>query len=128
VCQRPAHTITLSIELFEQLRDLRVINRAAVGIGKQILLADICDIGTVVILGQQVIEWLFTARTDVFWDGFVPLFAICKDRIDIEDHTAKIEHPVANHIANPKARLDVSRGLDRAASLAGKEHSSVHSG
>lgn len=104
-----------------------MINRSAACIGKQVLLADIGDVGTVVILSQQVIKWLLAAWADVLRDSLVPFFAIGKDRINIEDHTAKIEHPVAHNIANPEARLDVTRGLDGASSLAGKEHSSIHS-
>ena len=80
-----------------------MVHRAIVGIGQQILLADIGYIAAVRIFGEQVIEGLVLMRAHSLWNGFVPFFAIGKDRIDIEHHAAEIEHAVAHNVADRKA-------------------------
>ena len=106
MCKRATHPVAAVLELFEQLRDGRMIDRATFGISHEISLADIGHVGGFLVLGEQVVEWLVARRADVLGDGFVPFFAIGEDRIDIEDHTAEIEESVANNLANaePAAR------------------------
>ena len=89
-----------------------VIDRAGAGIADQVLLADICDVGIVVALGQQVIKRLIPVRANIFGNGIVPFLAIGENRIDIEDHTAKIEQAMAHDIANGEACASAARCLD----------------
>ncbi len=49
-----------------------------------------------------------------------------EDRIDIENHPAKLEQAVAHHIANAEAGEGLARGDDRASGLTRKELSAFH--
>ena len=117
MCQTAAQAIASGAELFEQLIHLRVIDRFAFGIGKQVLLADVGDVGTVLVLGQQVIERLVPIRPLAFGYLFVPFFGIGIDRVNIEDDTAKIEIAMFDDIpdgkesARPAGRIDATAGL-----------------
>ncbi len=90
---------------FEHLFNGRMIDRPGFRIAQQILLTDIGDVAVLVILGEEVIEGLFTRGAQFGRDRFVPFFAVGKDRVDIENHPAKIEEFVADDIANGKARF-----------------------
>lgn len=80
-----------------------MFNWPAIGIRQKVLLAHIGDVRAVVALCQQVVEWLILMRSDIFRDCLVPFLAIGEDGIDIKDHTAKIEHAMANNITNSKS-------------------------
>lgn len=94
-----------------------MIDRPGFTICQQVLLADISDITGIAIFGEQMIERLFAVRTHFSGDRIVPLFAVGKDRIDIEHYAPKIEHPVAHNIADAKARAVFPRGVDVLARL-----------
>ena len=104
-------------ELVEQFGQSRMVHRATLAIGQQVLLADIGDIAGFAVLGEQVVERLFAVRADFLGDGFVPFLAIGEDRVDIKHHAAEIEHAVTHDIADAKARLCAQRGIDLAFGL-----------
>lgn len=101
--QRTAHPVASIFEAIEQLWHGRMINRSAFAVSNKILLTDIGNVARVVILSEQVIEWLIAMRPDLFRDRFVPFLAVSEDWIDIEYYTAKIEHSVPNDIADSKS-------------------------
>ena len=103
-----------------------MIHRPAFAILGQVLLADIGDVARIPILGEQVIERLFAVRANFFRDRFVPFLAVGEDRVDIEHHSAKIEDPVAHHIADPEPGPGKPRRIDIAASLGREERGAIH--
>jgi hypothetical protein len=126
VGQRSSHLVTPILEAVEQLADCGVINRPALRIGDQIALADIGDVGRILVLGQQVVKRLIAARANVLGDRLVPFVRIGEDRVNIEHHPAKGEKAVANHIANAEAGTGLARRDDRASGLARKELCTFH--
>ena len=94
-----------------------MIDRTAIAVSQQVLLADIGDVATVTVLREQVIKGLLAMGAHFLGDRFVPFLAIGEDRIDIEHHAAKIEHAMPHDIANPEARLGALGGIDSFASL-----------
>lgn len=80
-----------------------MVHRSRLTINDQILLANISHIARFFVLSEQVIEGLIAVRSNFFGDRFVPFFAVCKDRVDIKDHTAKVEQAVAHNITNAKS-------------------------
>lgn len=97
-------TVTAMFHFFEQAVDLRMIDRSAVAVRHQILLADIGNIGRIVIFGEQMVKRLLLGRADRFRDRFIPFFAIGKDGVNIEHNAAEIEQTMAHHIARRKDR------------------------
>jgi len=77
-----------------------MIDRPARVIHQQILLADISNIGGIVILREQMVERLILARARVCRNLLIPFFAVGKNRINIEDHAAEQIQPVAHDIAD----------------------------
>ena len=55
--------------------DGRMVDRLAVVVGQQILLADISDVGAFRILGEQMVEGLVLGRADVLGDRLIPFLA-----------------------------------------------------
>lgn len=94
-----------------------MVDRPSIGVGDEIALADIRNVTFILVFGEKVIKGLVAARADIFRDGFPPFFAVCKDRIDIEDHAAEIEHPVADDIADTKSCAGLARRNDCAPCL-----------
>ena len=85
-------------------------DRFAAVVGQQILLADIGDIAAVGIFREQMIKRLVFRRLQILRNRVIPFVAIGENRVDIIDHAAKIEYPMADDIANGKARIeDVGR-------------------
>ena len=82
-----------------------MVDRLVGIVGDQILLADIGDVARFHILGEQMVERLVLARPDILRDRLIPFRAVGEDRIDIEDHAAKIEYAVAHDIADREARM-----------------------
>src|SRR5258705_7537448 len=99
----PPQAIAAVFQALEQIADRRMVDWLFGLVADQILLADIGDVRALRILGEQVIEWLVLARAQALGNRFVPSLAVGEDRIDIEDHAAEIEHPVAHDIANGEA-------------------------
>lgn len=93
----------------------------------QIALADIGEVALILILREEMIEWLIARRANILGNGFIPFFAIGKDRVDIEDDSSKIEHAVPDNVANTKAGSGLAWRVDRAACLIGEELRSFHS-
>jgi iron complex outermembrane recepter protein len=89
---------------FKDLADGRVADGFVRIVGKQVLLADIGDIGRFVVLGEQMVERLVLVRPDRFGDGLPPFLGVVEFRIDIEDHAAERKHPVPDHVADAEAR------------------------
>ena len=104
-----------------------MVDRTAVRVCEQVLLAHICDVGGILILSQQVIKWLVAVRAHLLRDRLVPFFAIGKDRVDIEDYAAKIEQPMPHYVTDSETRFYMTGGGDRSTRLAGKELSAIHS-
>src|SRR4029079_12757065 len=93
----------LRIEAFEEFPDLGMTDRLTGFIIEQVLLGNISDIFGIVVLGEQMVERLVLARTDVFGDRQPPFFGVVEDGIDIKDHAAKREEPMLDHL--PDAEL-----------------------
>jgi len=115
--QAAAQAIAPAAKILEQLRDLRMVDRFAILVHQQVLLADIGDVGTVIILGQQMIEWLIAPWPLPFGDLFIPFVRIGIDRIDIKHDAAKIMAAVLYDITNRKASARTARGIDETACL-----------
>ena len=120
------HPVAPGLELLEILVHVRVRNRARDRIADQVLLADIGNVVAVLALGEQVVERLVAIGPDVFWDRLVPSVAIGEDGVDIEDHAAKIGHPVFHHIANGEAAFHAAGDIDGATGLGGEILCSFH--
>ena len=121
-----AHAIATVFELFEILVHIGMRNRPRDRIRHQVLLTDIGDVIAVIAFCEEMVEGLVAIGANVFGNGFVPFVAIGKHRIDIEDHAAKIEHAVFNHIADGEAAFYTTRNVDRASSLGGKVLCAIH--
>ena len=93
----------LGIEAFEEFPDLRMANRLAGAVIEQVLLGNIGDIFGFFILGEEMIERLVLAWADVLGDREPPFLGVVEDRVDVEDHAAKREKPVLDHL--PDAEL-----------------------
>jgi hypothetical protein len=79
-----------------------MMDRLTLDVGEQILLADISDVGGFRILGEEVVEGLVLGRPNILGDRLVPFLAIGEDRVDVENHAAKIEKTVPNQLADRK--------------------------
>ena len=66
----------------------------------QILFGDISDIMSALIFGEQMVIGLILGRANLFGDGFVPVFGIGENRVDIEHNAAKIKQAVADNLAD----------------------------
>ena len=71
----------------------------------EILLADVGDVALLGILGEQMVEGLVLGRADRLGDRLIPFVAVGEVRIDVEDHAAKIEQPMAHDFADAEAGL-----------------------
>ena len=102
-------------ERFEQVRHRRVLHRFGGAVRHQILLADISDVARFRILREQVVKGLLLGWPHFLRDCLIPLLAIGEDWIDVEDHAAKVEQAVADHVADREAGVDDRRrfGLAR---------------
>jgi hypothetical protein len=109
-------------EVHEYPGNCRMFDRPILFVGHQILLTDISNIAVVRIFREQMIERLILARSNLGWNRIVPFLAIGKDRIDIEDHTAKFKHSVAHHIADAKTRARNRRRSNRARAVQSVEY------
>ena len=114
------------IKLLEQLFDRGVIHRAAFAVTLQVLLADIGDIRAFAIFGEQVIIGLLTLGPDFVRDRFEPFLAVGEDRIDIENHPAKVVDAVLDDIADGEARLVAQRCIDQPTGLGREEAGAFH--
>ena len=84
----------------EILEDGGMFHRAAVFIRQQVLLGDISDIGRLGILGIEMLERLILRRSHFRRYRIPPFLGIREFGIDVEDHTAKREYPVAHDLAD----------------------------
>ena len=74
-------------------------------ITNEILLAYISDVAAFVVLGEEMIKGLILGGPKILGDRFIPFFAVCEDRIDVEDDAAKLEQPVPHHLAYGEAGM-----------------------
>src|SRR5690606_8723361 len=91
-----------------------------------VLLADISDVGRILVLGQEVVERLVAGGAQLLGDRLVPFFTVGKDRIDVEHYAAEVEQLVLDDVADREARFRVARGFDPAARLSGIELRTLH--
>ena len=96
--------IAVGVGAIEHGRKRRMIDRLIAFIGDQVLLADVGDVAALGIFGEQMVEGLVPGRTDFFGNRFVPFVAVGEDRVDVEDHAAKVEQAVSNDVADPETR------------------------
>ena len=121
-----AHPVAAVFELFEILVHIGMRDRPGQRIAHQVLLADVGDVIALVAFGEQVVERLVAIGPDVLGDRLIPVLAIREDRIDVEDHAAKVERLVSDHVADGEAREDAARRLESAAGLCGEKRCPVH--
>ena len=81
-----------------------MVQRRSITVVEQVLFRDIGDVLAVRILGEQVVEGLVLARAHLGWDRLVPFLGVVELGIDVEDHAAEREQPVAHHLADPELR------------------------
>ena len=97
-------------------------------VAEQVLLADIGDVARFRILGEQVVIGLVLGRTQVLRYRLVPFLAVGEDRIDVEDHAAEIEQPVAYDLANREAGGRDRRRLRIGQDVFATRHATICSG
>jgi hypothetical protein len=98
----PPEKIAAILEGSEDAGQCRMIDRSALVVGFEILLADISDVARFPVLREEVVEGLVLSRADFLGDRIVPFFGVRKDGIDVEDHAAEIENAVADHVPDRK--------------------------
>ena len=86
-----------------------MIERLVGAVELEITLAHIGDVARFRILREEVVEGLILARPHLGGDRLIPLVTVGEHRIDIEDHTAKGEQPMANDIADGETRVQDRR-------------------
>src|SRR5690606_28458439 len=79
---------------------LGMTDRFAGTVVEKVLLRHIGDVFRLVVLGQQVIEWLVLRRPDFGRDRLVPFVGVGEFGIDVEDDAPEREQPMADHLAN----------------------------
>lgn len=124
--QRPAHSIAAVFELFKELRNSRVINRSTIAVRNQIALADISDVARFFILREKMIEWLIARGADFFRNRLVPLFAVRKDWVDVEDDASEVKMLVTDNFTDAKPAAGLARRVNGPSRLTGKEVSAFH--
>jgi integrase len=102
---RPVSSVFVLLENFGHVR---MADRRARGIDKKILFRHIGDVFGLRIFGEQMIERLVLARTDLRRDCLPPLLGVVEHRIDIEDHA-----PQARRAEVDIRREFLSRWADR---------------
>ena len=88
------------IGLIEQKLDLRVIDRFAGLIGREVLLGHVSHVMAVLVLSEQMVERLFPVGTDRLGDRGQPFLRVGEFRIDVEDHAPERKDPVPDHLAD----------------------------
>jgi hypothetical protein len=97
----------------EYARNGRMIDRLVAFVMQQVLLADIGDIAALRIFGEQVIKGLVLMGANILRNRLISVVAVRKNRVDIENHTAKIEHAMLDDIADRKACMRHGRCVFR---------------
>src|SRR6185437_575838 len=96
-----AQHVVVAGETLEHHIDHRMLDRAVLGVGEQVLLGDISLVGAALgILRQEMIEGLLLRRPAIRRDRLIPLLGIVKHRIDIEDDAAKGIKPVPDNLSD----------------------------
>ena len=95
-------TVLLCVEAFEIFMDLGMAHRRSRHINEQILLGHISHIFRVIILGEQMIERLVTARAGIFRNRTPPFLGVAENRINIEDYATERKQPVLYDLADLK--------------------------
>jgi hypothetical protein len=84
-----AQRIAQAVEILEDLLKLGMVHRAGFAVFQQVLLADIGDIGPILILGEEVVIGLLAPGAQILGDRFVPFLAVGEDGVDVEDDPRK---------------------------------------
>jgi hypothetical protein len=109
------HTVTVPIKAITQLAKhllyLRMFDGLVGRVRKEILLRHVSDVVTVGIFGEEMIEGLVLAWTQLFRNGLVPVFRVGEFRIDVEDDAPKGEDPVLHHLADAILGESVRHGV-----------------
>jgi hypothetical protein len=124
--QGTTHPVPTIFEIAEQFRHAGMFHRAALCIAQQVLLANISYVGRFLVFGEEVVIRLFTLRSNVFRDRFVPFLAIGENWVDIENHPAEIECTVAHDIADVEAGISMARHINGASGGLRKELDTFH--
>ena len=110
--------IAFAVERVEQRPDGGMVDRVALVVGDEVLLADVGDVARLGILGHQMVEGLVLRRAHMLGDRVIPFVAVREFGIDVEDHPAKIEqampHDVADSVAGGGKRSDQGNGSGHA--------------
>src|SRR5690606_13974754 len=92
----------LLVETFEHFLYLRMANRLTAFVPQQILFGDIGNVLGVLVLGEQMIEGLILAGTNVLRYRQPPFLAVGESRIDVENYPPKGKETVSNHFTDLK--------------------------
>ena len=93
----------LAVLAVEHAGDRWVLDGLVAIVRKQVLLTDISDVAALRILGEQMVERLVLGGPQRLGNGLVPLVAVGEDRVDVEDHAAKVEQAMPDDFANGEA-------------------------
>ena len=78
--------------------------RLASFVENQILLGDICDIGRLLIFGEQMVVGLIFRGTHSFRNGLPPLIGVAHRRIYIKDHATKCKEAMLHDLSDAEFR------------------------
>ena len=73
----------------EQIGDIGVVHRLPRIIGHEVLLGHIGHIVALIVLGQEMIEWLIFHRPVLFGNRRIPFFGVGEFRVDVKNHAPK---------------------------------------
>ena len=83
------HAINAVVRPNESLVDLRMAHRVARSVGDEVLFRDIGDVFGFGVFGEEMVERLILARTNLFRDRQPPFLRVGKHGVDVVDHAAK---------------------------------------
>ena len=97
---KAARLIPITIKIIKHIGQIRMLNRATIGIWNKILLANIGCVETFLVFRQEMIVRLLAARTNFRRNGIIPFFGVIKFRINIKHDPAKRVMAVTDNITN----------------------------
>jgi hypothetical protein len=97
-------------EIAKQIGQIRVVDGLAGFVKHKVLLRDVSDVITLIILGEKVVKGLVLGGAAVLGDGIIPFLRVGKDRVHIKDHTAKRVFAVPDNLAKVVFRNGLQHG------------------